>query len=475
MVRRRLQGQAAAGLVALTLGACTVVGPDYKLPEKALINAPQAQGSFHGAQGANVVARDLPDHWWRLYNDPQLDGLVEQALAANTDLRIAEANLEHSQSLLAQAQAAREADVSVNLGASETARSAEAYVHAGPIPTRGLYDTGIAVSYDLDLFGRLQRGIEAASAGTEEAQALRDLVRVNVAAETVRAYAEVCDAGAELAATEQLLALQARRVDLVQRMAHGGRDIGVDVERQQEQQDQLRAGVPALKARQIQALYRLATLRGRPPEELDTTLATCRTPLQTAAPMPVGNGAELLQRRPDIRAAERRLAAATAQIGVETAALYPTVQLGASLGSTGALKDFASPLTQRFSIGPMISWHLNQDPARARIAAANAEANADLARFDGAVLKALEETEAALTVYGRDLDRQSELESSRAHALKLAQAQHQMQAEGRTAALASLDADHAIAAADQTLAANRSQISQDQIALFLALGGGWQP
>lgn len=470
----RLRWRALLVLAPLTVGACTTAGPDYELPAKALVNAAAAQGTFHAAGGAGVVARALPDHWWRLYNDPRLDAVVEQALAANTDLKIAEANLEHSQSLLAEAQAAREADVSVNLGVSETARSAEAYVHAGPIATRGLYDTGIAVAYDLDFFGRLKRGVEAASAGTEEAAALRDLVRVNVAAETVRAFAEVCDAGAELAATEQLLALQTRRVMLVQRMAQGGRDIGIDVMRQEEQQDQLRASMPALKARQSRALYRLATLRGRPPEELDTSFATCHSPLQIATPLPVGNGAELLRRRPDIRAAERRLAAATAQIGVETAALYPTVQLGASLGSTGALKDFASPLTQRFSIGPLISWHLNQDPARARIAAANAMAKAELARFDAVVLKALEETEVALTAYGRDLDRQSALESGQTRAVKLAQAQHKLRALGRSNVLASLDADHAVAAADQTVVTGRSQISQDQVALFLALGGGWQ-
>lgn len=462
-----------AALLASALAGCTV-GPDYKLPSAALVNAPAAQGPF-SAQTKAVTSAPLPDHWWRLYNDARLDALVEQNLAANTDLRVAAATLEHSQALLKAAKAAREPDIAIGLGTNETERSAEQYVHNGPIPERGLYDIGISVSYDLDLFGRLQRGVEAANAQTEVAQAARDLARVNVAAQTVLAYAEVCNAGAELAVTQQLLQLQARSVTLTRRMAEGGRTIPIDVVRQEQQQDQLRATVPAFKARQNRALYRLAVLAGRPPEQFDASLADCHAPLQMTAPLPVGDGASLLKRRPDVRAAERRLAAATAQIGVETAGLYPTVQLGASLGSTGALKDFASPLTQRYSAGPVIAWHLNQSVPRARIAAANADAKAELARFDSVVLKALEETESALTVYTRDLDRQSALDTSLAHARKLADAAHQMQTDGRSNAIATLVADRTVIAADQTLAANRSQIAQDQIAVFLALGGGWQP
>jgi NodT family efflux transporter outer membrane factor (OMF) lipoprotein len=470
---RKKNRLAVAFCLALTLAGCTV-GPNYKLPSAAVVNAPAAEGPFHGAQIKAVTSAALPGHWWRLYKDPRLDALIEQTLAANTDLRVAEANLERSRNLLEAAKAAREPDVAIGLGANETERSAEAYVHNGPIPERGLYDVGISVSYDLDLFGRLKRGVEAASAEAEVAQAARDLARVNVAAQTVQAYAEICDAGAELAVTRRLLQLQAQNVALMQRMAQGGRSIKIDVVRQEEQQDQLRATVPAFTARQARALYRLAVLAGRPPGQFDATLTDCHAALRMTTPMPVGDGESLLRRRPDVRAAERRLAAATAEIGVETAALYPTVQLGASLGSTGAIKDFVSPLTQRYSAGPVISWHLNHSVARARIAAANADAKAELARFDAVVLKALEETEAALAVYARDLDRQSELEAGLTHARKLAEAAHEMQSAGRTNAVATLTAERAFASAEQTLAVNQSQISRDQIALFLALGGGWE-
>jgi hypothetical protein len=201
---------ALAALAGLTLSACAAVGPNYRTPAAAVVNAPAAKAPFKSAAASAFAQQDPPDHWWRLYKDPTLDRLVEQALAANTDLHVAEANLERSEALLRAARAARQPDVTVNYGASDTERSAAAYVHKGPIPTAGLYDTGLAVSYDLDLFGRLRRGVEAASAQTEAFRAARDLARVNVAAETVRAYAEVCDAGAETAATEHVIELQGR-------------------------------------------------------------------------------------------------------------------------------------------------------------------------------------------------------------------------------------------------------------------------
>lgn len=464
----------AAALAGLALSACTTVGPTYRVPASAVVNAPAAKAPFKSADTPAVTLQDPPAHWWRLYKDPTLDRLVEQALAANTDLRVAEANLERSQALLTAARAARQPDVTVNFGTSETARSAEQYVHKGPIPTKGIYDTGLAVSYDLDLFGRLERGVEAASAQTEAYQAARDLARVNVAAETVRAYAEVCNAGSELAAVEHVIALQRQAAALVHRMSRGGRAIEVDVSRQQAQEDQLRASLPALTARQTNALYRLAVLAGRPPGTFDPTIKTCRTTLEVSSPLPVGDGVSLLRRRPDVRAAERRLAAATAEIGVNMAALYPTVTLGASIGSTGALSDFGGPLTRRFSLGPAISWHANQSVPRAQVEAAKAGAKAELARFDGAVLNALQETESALTAYTRDLDRETSLEAARAKAVQVASAAHRLQAGGRLGAIGVLEADRTVATADQTLAAVHSQISQDQIAVFLALGGGWE-
>ncbi len=414
---RQLAGVLGASLAA---AGCMTVGPSYRVPAQAVINAPAAQGDFTAADTPAVTLAEPPADWWRLYRDPALDALVAKALAANTDLRVAEANLERAQGLLNETRAAQQPDVNVNFNTAYTARSAEAYVHAGPIPTRELYDTGIGISYEVDLFGRIRRGVEAARAETEVAQAARDLARLNVVVETTRAYAEVCNAGAELDAARRTVDLQRQSLTLTRRLAAGGRSIDLDIARQQQLVEQVRANVPALAARQQNALYRLATLTGRPPAEFDPSLASCHTALRLDAPLPVGDGAALLKRRPDVRAAERQLAASTARIGVATAGLYPTVTLGGTLGTQGALSDFASALTDRYSIGPGVSWKLNQSVARARIAQSKAQTQADLARFDGAVLTALREVETALTQYAHDLDRLAGLQAARDHAQKVA-------------------------------------------------------
>jgi outer membrane protein TolC len=247
----------------------------------------------------------------------------------------------------------------------------------------------------------------------------------------------------------------------------------VSVSRQEQQVEVLRANIPSLEARQTAAVYRLATLAGRTPSEYDPQLVGCHATLTIAAPLPVGDGAGLLKRRPDIRAAERRLAASTAEIGIATAGLYPTVVLGGTLGSTGGVKTFASSLTDRYSAGPGISWRLNQSVPRARIAEAKAETRADLARFDGVVLSALRETETALNAYTHDLERAANQRAARDRAAKVAAAAHQLQQGGRLGPFAVLDADRTLAAADQALVATNTKLSQDQIQLFLALGGGW--
>jgi NodT family efflux transporter outer membrane factor (OMF) lipoprotein len=456
----------------LALAGCKV-GPDYRLPSEAMVNAPSAQGRFVLAK-STVSAEEPPPIWWRLYNDPVLDRLIKEALASNTDLRVAEASLKSSEALLQEAKAAREPDVSLGASTSYSQFAPEAYLRTTPITPFQFYDLGLSISYDLDLFGGLRRGIEAEKDRDQAVAAARDLVRVNVVAETARAYADVCDAGHELATARRSLALQQDAAHLTSRLEVAGRAVSFDVTRQQAQVDQLRATLPALEARQTNALLRLATLRGRTPREMEPELASCATPPRLLTPLPVGDGAALLRRRPDIRAAERRLAAATATIGVATADLYPHVRLNASIGTTGVAQSFLSNLTNRYAVGPGLTWELNQSVARARIARAKADTQAQLARFDGTVLTALQETESALNNYGHDLDQLASLRASRDRSAQVAGDATRLLSAGRIDALSALDAQRTLAASEQALAAAESQISMDQIAIFLALGGGWE-
>jgi NodT family efflux transporter outer membrane factor (OMF) lipoprotein len=460
---------------ALALAGCETAGPNYSVPAAAVVKSQAATGAFVGARGDRAVAQTAPsDGWWRLYDDPRLDSLVEQALKANTDLRAADANLERSHGLLAEAKAAGRPNLTFNLDADYAQLSAEAYLRPQMVPSTGLYDVGLTLSYQLDLFGRIRRGIEAATADDEAVQATRDLVRVNVAAEVTRAYMDVCSAGAELTAARRSLALQQQSIELTQRLIKAGRGVPLDFTRGQGQLDQLRANVPALLARQRNAEYRLATLAGRPPTTFDAGLDTCVAPPWPSRPIPVGDGAALLRRRPDVRAAERRLAASTATIGVRMAALYPQVSLGATLGSTGAATSAFSDLTNRYGVGPNIVWRLDHTADRARIEQAQAQTRADLARFDGAVLTALREVESALNVYSHDLERDASLKAAQVRASQAVVDQQRLEAGGRVNALATLDAERTLAVVDQAVAASRGQLAADQVGLFLALGGGWE-
>jgi NodT family efflux transporter outer membrane factor (OMF) lipoprotein len=463
-------------LLALALMAgCTTVGPDYRLPAQATINAPAARGGFVGAQAQAAVAQaPLPDHWWRLYQSPTLDRLIADAFAANTDLRVAEANLERSRALVAQAKAAGQPNLSLGIDAGRAELSAEAYVHDGVIPPVNLYDAGLSASYELDLFGRIRRGVEAAKAEDEAVVAARDWVRMSVAADVARAYVEVCSAGDQLSTARASLALQQQSLQLSRTLVANGRGTRLELTRSQGQIDLFRAGIPTFEAAQRNALYRLATLTGKPPAEFEAALADCATAPTLTQAIPVGDGAALLQRRPDVRAAERRLAAATAEIGVATSALYPDIKLGASLGSTGVVGDLFTAPTNRYSIGPGIVWQLNHSVARARIRQANAAQKADLARFDGVVLTALREVESALNLYAHDLDRQKSLAAAVAQARDALSDARRLQLAGKSGALTTLDAERTLASAEAAQAASRAQVAQDQVALFLALGGGWE-
>lgn len=463
----------AIGLLGF-LGGCAAVGPDYHVPDVALVQAPSAQDNFISATEV-TSAEPLPDHWWKLYNDPVLDALVIQALEANTDLRVAEANLERAAALLDARGAGRELQGTLNAETSYAQRSAEAELQHVQPPLRQAYNVGIAVSYDLDLFGGLRRGIEAAAADTEAATAARDLVRVNVAAETTRAYADLCNSGFQIEVLARSIALQEKGIRLTGTLIKHGRAAPYELDRRRGLFAGSQARLPRLTAQHRNALFRIAALQGRTPREADETLLACQRPLELSRAVPVGNGQALLRRRPDIRRSERKLAASTARIGVETAALYPDIRLGASAGSTGATDDLLSPLTNRFGIGPLISWSVNRHAVRARIEAAQAQTRADLANFDGTVVRALREVESALTSYAAGIEQQESLDRAREDAALVSRRTAQLRRGGKIAELPALEAERGLVSAEQAAAAGKAAMNDDQITLFLALGGGWTP
>jgi NodT family efflux transporter outer membrane factor (OMF) lipoprotein len=464
---------AAAALALLT--ACTTVGPDYKVPDSAVVKRPAAAAPFLGAAESPFRSEPLPADWWRLYHDRVLDGLIDKAFAANADLRVAAANLRRAHAVLEQVEEKKRPEVEMEAAPAYGRVAGAALGIPETLPDGGLYTSEIKVGYQLDLFGKIKRAIEAAEADRDAAQAAADVARVTVAADTARSYAEACSAGYQLRVAQHSVEVQQEFVKLTGERVTLGRGIALDNSRARAQLEQLRAALPPLEAHRRTALYRLAVLTGEVPANFPQDVAQCATPPRVTAAVPVGDGAALLRRRPDIRQAERLLAGATARIGVATAELYPDIRLGASLGSIGMIPGVGEANTWHYALGPLISWSLPAtSSARSHIAQAEAGTAAALGRFDGVVLNALREAESALAVYARELDRNAALTASRDQSALAASQADKLYRYGRTDFLTKLDADRTLAAADSAVAASSAQLANDQVAVFLALGGGWE-
>jgi NodT family efflux transporter outer membrane factor (OMF) lipoprotein len=462
-------------VLASALAACTTVGPNYQVPQDAVVQRPAANAPFVGASEPAFKSDPLPANWWRLYQDPVLDGLIAKAFAANTDLRVAAANLERAHAVVEEVEEKTRPDIEASV-APQYGRIAGASLGIPEtLPKAGLYEGDIRVSYQVDMWGRIRRAIEAVEADQDAAQAASDLAHVTVAADTTRAYAEACSAGYQLKVAQGSIELQQQFVKLTAERIRRGRGTALESSRAQAQYEQLRANLPPLEARRRVALYRLAVLTGDVPSQFPQAVANCATPPRVLAAIPVGDGAALLRRRPDIRQAERQLAGATARIGVATAELYPNISLGASFGGVGLNSQFNDANTWKFSLGPLITWNIpSTSSARSHIAESKAATSGALARFDGVVLNALRETESALTIYARELDRNAALRAARDQSALAARQSAKLYQFGRTDFLSQIDADRTLATAESALAVSDAQLAADQVQLFLALGGGWE-
>jgi len=466
-VKRRL----ATALAALALTGC-MVGPNYRSP------APQqpAQSPFLSGREPAFTQDQPPGRSWSLFADPVLDRLVEQALNNNTDLRVAAANLRRARAVLRETRSGLFPSVTATASATYSRVPGDQLGFQGVAAEGESYDAGLDASYQIDLFGRIRRAIQASRADVGAAQAAFDVSRITVAAETARAYADACSAGRQLAVARETLRIQQETFDLTRRLTEGGRTTALEMGQAGALLEQVRATVPTLEAQRQTALFRLSVLTGRPPAEFPREVAACETGPALARPVPVGDGAALLARRPDVRQAERELAAATARVGVAIASLYPTIELGGSIGTSAtSLSNLGSSDSFRFSVGPLISFSLtNLIVGRHRVAQAEASAEGALANFEGSWLRALEETESALTRYARELDRREALRRARTQSAEAARIARLRYQAGRDSFQIVLDAERSLAAIDAELARSEAQLSDYLVSLFLALGGGWQ-
>ncbi|OYY66109.1 efflux transporter outer membrane subunit [Sphingomonas sp. 28-62-11] len=470
-------------MAALGLSGC-VVGPDYARPSVA----PSASGPLTEATrsiAASPPISPLPDRWWRLYDDPVLDRLVAEALAHNTDIRVAAANLQRARAVLAEQRGQRLPTITPNAqvtrnqfnGASAAAFGGGGAGGGGPQTfVVNLFDLGLDASYELDLFGGISRAIEAGRGDAEAAAATLDAARVSVAAETARAYATACSNAAQAAVAQETVDLQQKTLGLTQTLFDAGRGTRRDVERADVLLAQTQAQLPLLDAEKRAALYALATLTGRPPAEVDADASRCTAAPRVTTTIPTGDGAALLARRPDVRSAEHTLAADTARIGVAVSALYPSIRLAGSIGFNATRgSQLFKATSATYSFGPLISWNFpNQTAARAQIAQARAGADASLARFDGAVLTALREAETALARYAGALDRNAALLRAEQASSKAAALSRLRFDSGADSFLQLIEAERERADTRAARAASDAAVADAQITLFKALGGGWE-
>ncbi len=462
MNRARLSALA----LAVMLAGCAV-GPDYRAPD-----TPPAR--LEAASAADYDRTRYESQWWHQFEDPTLDQLVESALRDNRQLRVAFARLK-------AARAIRDDDANDRLP-TVTSRSA---AEIGKAQQPGFsdrrvnqerYDLGLDMAWEIDLFGRLQRRLEAADAQTEAAEADLYQVQVSLIAELVRAYGDL--RGAQLRERIALdnLTNQHDSRELTERLREAGVGSQLDVLRADARLAATEASLPQLRNEQTHARNRIATLLGQRPEALTVDLSPRALPAIAKA-LPVGDPGDLLQRRPDIRAAERRLAAATADVGVATADLFPRVNLGGFLGFTaGRGSQLGASAARAWSVAPSLTWAaFDLGSVRARLRGARADAEGALADYEQRVLLALEESGNAFSDYGQHqqrllaLARQSE--ASRA-AAEQARVRYQ---EGTVDYLVLLDAERERLAAEDAQAQAEVQLYQGIVAIYKALGGGWQP
>ena len=461
-------------LASLLLGACAV-GPNYR---RAPPVAASAQPGFDRAALAGAVADAPEQRWWTQMGDPLLDELVADALTRNRDLAAAEASFKASRALLAERTAdfLPSSQASASYQRQRFSAQGQAFGSAFALPDRDYFTLGIDSSWEIDLFGRLSRRRQEAMAEAGSAEATRNDLMVSIAAETVSAYLSLRGAQARLQVAQEAANNQQASFDLSSKLLAAGRGTRLDVARAESLLATTRASMAPLAAEIDVAIHRLGVLVGIGPNALRERLAPAAAIPALPAALAVGDPAALLRRRPDIRVAERGLAAATARIGIATADLFPKLSIAGSVGlQANVAGNLFNSNALAFGIGPQLSWNILDLPRiRARIRAANASADGAAARYEAAVLRALEETENALSRRAREYQRVAELTNSRDAAVTAARLARLRYQNGVDPFLSVLDAERVALQSQDQLVAAQVNAGQLGVAVYKALGAGWQ-
>lgn len=455
----------ALSLMVLAVTGCAV-GPDYQAPQ------PEPARIAH-AKSSDYDRSRFESAWWHQFEDPTLDALVGQALAENRELRIAFARLRAARSI--RDDDANDRFPTVTAGATAEYGKAQQPGFSEQRSNIERYDLGLDMAWELDLFGRIQRRLEASEAQAEAAEAELYQLQVSLIAELVDAYGQLRGAQLRERIARDNLANQRDSHELTEQLRDAGMGSELDVLRADARLAATEASLPQLQAQQARARNRIATLLGQRADQLAVDLSPRELPAIAKA-LPIGDPGELLRRRPDIRAAERQLAAATATVGVATADLFPRVSLSGFLGFiAGRGSQIGSSAAEAWGVAPSISWAaFDLGSVRARLRGAEADADGALASYEQQVLLALEESENAFSDYARAQERLLSLLRQSTASRAAAQQAEIRYREGTVDFLVLLDAERERLAAEDAQAQAEVALYRGVVALYKALGGGWQ-
>lgn len=451
-------------LVATSLAGCAV-GPSYQAPK-----------TFESATISNtnsVSTGTVVTNWWFGFNDATLNRLVTLAATNNLDLRLAESRLREARALWTAARF----DFAPTITSDNYYNNSQASIATQPNKSRRertleLYRVGFDATWELDLWGRVRRSVEAARATVEAVSASRADVLVSVQAEVAANYFALRGVQAQLNVAHRNATNQADIVKLAEALRDGGEGTQLDVARAKSLMNATLATIPPLEAAQEQGIHRLSVLCGVVPTtwrgELIEPHALPAPPTEIA----IGDPKELLRRRPDVRAAERSLAAATARIGVEVGDLFPALTFVGSVGlQANHPGDLGKSGTSAWGFGPHLSWAaLDLGRVRQRIKAASARAEESLIVYEKTVLLALEETENSLVTFGRERQRLEYLraaERAAAEAVELARQRYQ---DGVADFLSVLDAERTLLDLQEQLVQSETRTATSLVAVYKALG-----
>lgn len=493
MILKTLLRAAGPASASLLLGGC-VVGPDYAGAPDAAPRALSGMPFVRANVVRNAVPVDPPAHWWTVLRDPILSDLVEEALATNTSVQVASARLRQSRAVLGQRTADLAPTVSANTVAINNQFPVRDFVGSGLASGLGaaagaatgavavpksintdLYNASFDATWEIDIFGGRQRAIEQAVAQGEAAEAAVADAQVQVAAEVAQAYVSLRGAQRRLALTLRAASLQREAVNLSQQRLTGGAASSLDVERLRTQFETTASQAPALQAQIDQSLNQIAVLVSREPGAVDALLKTPRAVPKPPATLAVGDPAGMLRRRPDIRRAERQIAAANAQIGQSVARLFPRVNLIGNAGWVSPnIGSIGSLAASTYSVGPTLSWSiLDFGRTLAQIRQSEAGTDEALAQYEQTVLQAMQDAETALSRYGHRRVTVARLARASASAGKASMLTDRRNTAGTISTIDVLDVERQRLQAEQSLAQAQAEYTNDFVALQKSLGLGW--